>query len=74
MWCKETCDADKNCKGYSGSVDEGIVDDMACHLATTSACENLDDSCTGSFVEDDGPIDPTAECGVKDWTGCYIKQ
>ena len=88
-WCKEKCDINPYCKGYSGSVGGGgkksieegaYINNVTCHLATTGVhgnnqdCKDIDKSCTGYFFDNDGPIDPNASCGYSGYAGCYVKQ
>ena len=82
-WCKNTCDSDTNCKGFSQSIgggrsieEGGKINIVTCHLATTSNCKGIHRSCSGyaPFSENDGPLDPNASCGNSGWAGCYVKQ
>lgn len=77
-FCKQKCDDDPNCKGYSEGTEKGTGNSTGtnCHIATTSDCNFP--GCSRPYPPEpghDGPLDPNATCGVHpNWVGCFIKQ
>jgi len=67
-FCKESCDADPECKGY---VERPLFGWQTCQIATTSACPRED---CKKFNE--GSVGPIVEVvpETDDYKGCFVKR
>ena len=65
-FCKNACDKDEYCKGYSGEMG-GL-----CHIATNSTCPH--ESCERQNIGETRELSSKFACGSKNFEGCFIKK